>query len=363
MLQKERNSSIELLRILAMLFIICSHLCVHNGLSLSSLPLSVNKILMQCGVLGNLGVDIFVIITGYFVCEKTFSLKRVCSLLTQVWFYSLLASGVSVFAFGVKPTLLEIEKTFFPTVFAEYWFFTAYIVLLLLSPFINLAIKQLDRAAFSRLLAIVLVLWVVIPTVTAKQMYGAELPQLALCYLIGAYFRKFPENRFSQKRARIFLTVASFCLMYAFVLLFSFITPSSELLRIYTASHFLSRNSLFVVGAAVGLFSLFAYKKPFYNKGVNAVASCTFGVYLLHDHMLFRTVLWRRLFSIATLYRSPLFPLYAVGIIALVFVGCVLVEWVRQKTVARPLSLALYTLLTRIGRLFQKRQASPPYNQ
>ena len=61
--KQQRNSSIELLRIVAMLFIVLSHLCVHNGVDVNALPYSFNKIFLQCGILGNIGVNVFVIIT------------------------------------------------------------------------------------------------------------------------------------------------------------------------------------------------------------------------------------------------------------------------------------------------------------
>ena len=354
--KQQRNSSIELLRIAAMLFIVCSHLCFHNGMVVYSLPLTVNKIFAQCALLGNLGVDIFVIITGYFLCDKAFSTKRVSSLLAQVWFYSLLLSGVSIVLFGVQPSLLAVIETVFPTIFAEYWFFTAYIVLLFISPFVNCMIDNLSRPAFLRLVLILVALWVIMPTFTTQNMYGSEIPQFLLFYLIGAYFKRYPDNIFKRKAVRNFTMIASAAILILSVVAINVITMSIEALNKYSvyATYFFSRNSLFVVAVAVGMFSAAAYSTPFFSGKINTVSSCVFGVYLIHDHPLFRTVLWINWFDIKSLYESVLFPIYAILIVLVVFTGGVLVEFVRLKTVAKPMSNAIERLLQLIVMVCKK---------
>ena len=343
--KKERNSSIELLRIVAMLFIILSHLCVHNGISLSQMPPSLNKTLMQWGTLGNLGVDIFVLISGYFLSTLTFKRRRLIELLTEVWLYSAILAALSFFVFDIVPGQKAFLKICMPTVFAEYWFFSAYVVLLLLSPFLNLLIERMSRADFKRLLLILLSLWVLIPTATTQLMYGNEIAQLILFYLIGAYFRKHPDNLFEKKRVRVLCTAVFWVL-----LLFSSVFIDHVAAKLFPSLaghglHFFSRNSLFVVGIAVGMFASAVYRKPFTNRFINTVASCTFGVYLLHDNHLFRQALWTRIFPIKAIYGSPLFPLYAVLIVFTVLSACTVIEWIRQKTVAAPISRAVDRLV------------------
>ena len=340
-IKKQRNSSIELLRIIAMLFIVLSHLCVHNGIAMSEMPISVNKIFVQWGTLGNLGVDIFVIISGYFISTKDFSRKRLIDLLTQVWFYSILLAVVCIFAFHVTVGTKDIIKVVLPTIFAEYWFFTAYIVLLLISPFINILIKNLERASFAKLLFILVGLWVVIPTFTKQSMYGGELAQFVLLYLIGAYFRKYPDNCFSKRKVRSWCTALCWALLLLSVICVDLL--SSKLggaLNAYRG-YFFSRHSLLIVGIAVGMFAIAVYRKPFTSKLINTVSSCVFGVYLIHDNPLVRKIIWTRIFPISQIYDSSLFILYAAGIVITVFLVCAAVEFVRSKTVAMPISNAV----------------------
>ena len=59
-----RNSSVELLRIIAMLFIIASHFSVHSGfdLGLISQGNPFGAIVLRMSVLGYIGIDIFMCI-------------------------------------------------------------------------------------------------------------------------------------------------------------------------------------------------------------------------------------------------------------------------------------------------------------
>jgi surface polysaccharide O-acyltransferase-like enzyme len=87
---KKRNSSIELLRIISILMVIISHYSVHNGVDNSLLPLSVNRILLESFSLGNIGVMLFVMITGYFmsVNKNGLGISKLLTLYLQVLFYS-----------------------------------------------------------------------------------------------------------------------------------------------------------------------------------------------------------------------------------------------------------------------------------
>ena len=131
-----------------MLCIVVSHFCIHGGFDLEPVQFSFNKLLIQWGRLGDLGVDIFIIITGYFLSEKGTKLKQLCNLFTQVWFYSITIFIVFSIFFPEKASFDVLLKTIFPTIFKAYWFFTAYVVLTLISPLLNLFIKNTSKKIY-----------------------------------------------------------------------------------------------------------------------------------------------------------------------------------------------------------------------
>ena len=67
----QRQSNIELLRIFAILIIIAHHLARHSGFSFPGNALTINRLWIQfIWVGGKLGVNIFVLISGWFMSTE-----------------------------------------------------------------------------------------------------------------------------------------------------------------------------------------------------------------------------------------------------------------------------------------------------
>ncbi|WP_346965972.1 acyltransferase family protein [Bifidobacterium angulatum] len=81
---KGRNSSIELLRIIAMFMILAHHFIVHNGYDVLKLPLGPERIFFQLVMAGGgkVGVVIFFSISAWFFLDKEQTIK---SNLKRVW--------------------------------------------------------------------------------------------------------------------------------------------------------------------------------------------------------------------------------------------------------------------------------------
>lgn len=351
--KKERNSSIELLRILAMLFIVLSHAGSYGGFGQPASAVSINSLFLQWSKLGGVGVNIFILISGYFLCEKELKLSSATRLLAQGWFYSLALFLVCRFGFGYQYSLSELLLVFLPNLFYEYWFLTAYLILLLLSPFVNKLLSVISRKQHLQLIFTTVTMWIAIRTFTTSELLGATVPYVFTVYIVGAYFRKYPENWFSRKSHRIIVTAGSFSLLFLSALAISIL--SLKIPALAGKSAFLyAKNSLLTLGCGVGLFSIFLHRKPFYSKWINVISGCTFGVYLLHENPVFRTILWNRLFNNVPYINSPtLIPRILLST-AIIYIFATLIELLRQKTVDRPLSRGVEILFRRLGLLVSK---------
>ena len=324
-----RNSSVELLRILAMFFIVLSHSSVHGNFPIVPSSMFVNNIFLDWCVLGNLGVDLFLIITGYFLCLKENTIKSLRLLHSQVIFYSILGLIVA-FILNIALSVKAIIISLFPVLFKEYWFFTAYIVLLLLSPYVNIFLNTITKKQFQSCLLLMLFLWAILPTFTTCSMYGAELAQFMLLYMLGAYIRKYPQNVMSHFKVRFSITFLSFVLLFLSSVVFRMLGESIPLFLKYS-TYFYGRNSLLTIFCAIGLFTLSIYKKPFYNNRINVFSSCTFGVYLIHENIIVREILWEKWFPNFLHYNSEWLIFYIIGSVLLVFLSCIVVEYIRKR--------------------------------
>ena len=188
----KRNSSIELLRIVAMLMIILGHLSGHgilhmisdDALQIWSGGSTLNKlfcILLLPG--GRVGVGIFFLITGYFMINKSsVSIRKV---LAETVFYSAMLSLVAfIFSFG---SIKDVVRSIVPLSNNSWWFVTSYIILVLCAPAINKFCLSLSRE--NKFLCLIMV-WIF--TYTIPYMYGSYyygLERGLLFYLIGAYIK------------------------------------------------------------------------------------------------------------------------------------------------------------------------------
>ena len=78
-MKKERQSGIELLRIVAMMLIIVHHLIMSTCGSKIDYPFSGGRGILFAGFcgFGKVGVAIFFLITGYFLCGKKSAPKTI----------------------------------------------------------------------------------------------------------------------------------------------------------------------------------------------------------------------------------------------------------------------------------------------
>jgi len=325
---KNRNSSIELLRILLMIMIILSHYSFHGNFTIQELPFSFNKILLYLSVLGNLGVVIFVLISGYFLSTKEFKLTKLFKIIFEITSYSLMIYLIFVILGKVPFSLTYLKKALLPTIYDEYWFATTYVILYLLSPFINKLIGILERKEYKNLLIITTIIWIIIPSVLDETMYTSPVIQLVLLYLIGGYLKKYNDCYFLKK------TKITNILMLTSVL----IIIGKVIINCYRGIvdyTFLQRDSVFIVIIAIGIFTFFL-KKTFYNKTINKISSCIFGIYLFHDNDYIRNFLWRDLLRNAQYQNSKYLIIHLIISVIFVFIIGLFIEMIRKKVLQKP---------------------------
>lgn len=95
--KKERNSNLELYRIIVMLLIVAHHYVVNSGLIqvLENEPLDVPScVMLVFGAWGKTGINCFVLITGYFMCRSRFTWDKLLKLYMQILFYTVIIYGV-----------------------------------------------------------------------------------------------------------------------------------------------------------------------------------------------------------------------------------------------------------------------------
>ena len=293
----KRLSNFEALRILAMFMVLVLHY-LDKGHILTSLTESftVNSYVAYfLESLAIVAVNVYVLITGYFMCESSMKVSRLLQILCQVMWYVLLIPVVLVLLGQVDITgftAYDWLKLLFPVHMKHYWFVTSYVILMLFVPFLNPAIKHMSKVQHLAATALLVVYQVlpksVLPVVFTDDDAGYGPVWLICLYLIAAYIRKYGIPFFSSLKKSLLCYLAGAVCIWGSILVMRqvYFAIDSFGERIDFALHY---NHIFCLFTSVALFYTFVHWKPKENgfsRFIVKAAPYTFGVYLLHEHML-----------------------------------------------------------------------------
>ena len=337
-----RNTSIELLRIISMIMIMFHHFAYHGNFEWNfnevTLPhLWYDFILMG----GKVGVDIFVLISGYFLIENTeklFQPKKLLKFWGQVVFYSIITYLLSVMlrlnAFEIK----QLIKVCLPITYPGWWFASTYFMLYLIHPFLNKLLHGLSKTEYQYLILMMVLCWSIIPTATTQLFESNSLLWFVTLYGIAGYVNLYGGNQKLQSKHYFSLYFMVLIITYTVSTTFLFLGTKKEEWSTH-AIDFFEIERLPILLMAITLFMGFVTLKMNYHKWINMIASATFGVYLIHDSSYIRYYLWTNIFKINQYQDSTFLILYSILVVFILYVSCTMIDLIRKKLVEKPYML------------------------
>ena len=128
-----RDSRIELLRVFAMVAIVIGHFSDQAGLA--TLPIARNG--------ARIAVNVFLLISCWFLVDRQFSFKRVIKTYLEIFIYSIALTVAAMAISGVASVgFRDIMQGLVPFYGRSLWYGSAYISLLLFKPFLDVLLKQ-----------------------------------------------------------------------------------------------------------------------------------------------------------------------------------------------------------------------------
>ncbi len=330
-----RNLGIDLLRAVAMFFVICQHLLGQGELVVHAEGTGKYWLLSFLQILCFCAVNIYGITTGYLLCEKKFRLSRLAKIWLTTVFWSVAVSCVFFLAVPATRTMNEAVSMFLPILRGRYWFFTAYFVVMLLSPVLNVLIRTLSQRQFRLLFAALFLIFGILPVASfgnenVLRIYsGNHFTWMMVLYLLGGYLRRFPIELKSKKALSAFLLLALAHLFYKFLTVKLGFGNWKDL--------FLTNCSPLILGEAVCLFLIFQtdFQKlsptSLAGKLLNFVSPGVYAVYVIHVHpkVFWRTALINLLRPWDSLNGFSVLLLTLAASLA-VFLVCVTLDALRQ---------------------------------
>lgn len=298
-----RDSRIEVLRLVAMFSILVCHFTIHSGWNLQASGGWQGAFANMLVEFAQIGVVIFFLISGYFLVNKPFSWLRLFKTWIQVFLYSVLCfflvtigyvsghfSSVASQYQGHMWIITAIDS-FLPVLTREYWFITAYVIMLLLSPFLNLLMRHARKTEI-RFLIIGLVIASALMLVGLGQTAPFSATTYAItCYLIGAYIRTYRED---CQTIRWYFLLISGILLVAWLVITNYLASLNfTILRVFGWDNIINnRTPEIIFGTLVFAYITSHDEHQWSSPFINYCATGVFGIYLLHESHPGYIVFW-----------------------------------------------------------------------
>lgn len=270
------------------------------------------------------------------MCEEhKLKVSKLLKLIFEVFFYSIV-----IIIFGIcinKMTIIHAIKLFFAIPVGFWQFITLYVMLYILSPYINLMLRNIQIKDLIKLTTILAFTWIVFPSFFY---YGFDISYsitwFIFVYICGACIKKIEKRIQINPKVYLFIGIISICIIALSEVMIRYIGINYLTILQDEVEHFRQYNSIFVMISAISLFLGFKQLNIKNNKIINKIASTSLAVYMLHDDNVFRYYIWRNIFKGVSFQYSKLLIPHAIGSCLIIFIVFAIIDLLRQKFIEKP---------------------------
>lgn len=343
-MQKIKQSNFELMRIISMFFIVLYHV-IYHGQALNNCNGTILLILQLLICITLVHVNSFILLTGYFQYNKKFSLKKFLQTFFIMYFYKvtiyILCGMLNIYEINSVDIFNIINPFFIP-----YRYIACYLIIYLLSPFLNILIKNMSQSTHRKLILILLLCFSIAPffsNQTVGPNDGLTVVQFIIMYFTGAYLGKYPisENihfkNYSKNKTQFIFFIGTIIFLTLNYITYIFGTslnnttsPLLQYIGNLITSNYIRYNFIFVFLQSVCYFLWFSTLN-IQSKIINNIAKITFGIYLIHEHPLIRPKIyyWFNITN-SSLLTSKQLIIQILIVSMIIFIICAIIEAIRQ---------------------------------
>lgn len=333
-MEKQRDSNMELLRIVSIIMILYIHAFgLISGKGYTDFGC---EITILANSICNMGVSCFILISGYYGIR--FQWKKLFRMEIMVVLYSLLMTGLMISFFPDQMTDSALElliKSCIPVTSRKYWFYSCYVCLMFISPFLNRAIERAGKKETGILLLSLLFLFSVLPTFLYFEItldHGKGLINMITLYILGRWIRLYADVEIKRKNGLILF------LVLLGINIFSHHYP----IRVDGISHTLTGDNS-ITNIMMAVLLLYLFKNTRLRSGIiNGIAANIFSVFILNTFVL--GGVHRYVFRDSGKILTNMMPAWISLDVILTFVICVAVEGCRKLILGKPEKLLINVL-------------------
>ena len=295
MKNKERESGVELLRIILIFFVVTMHYFnPQMGGGINVIPPESQWIANLMIAVSCCAVNCFILISGYFmITNNKRSISKPLSLYLQLVVFTILGKTMLCILGSYSMGIKNILTCLIPT----NYFIVLYLVLYIVSPYLNLILMQLSKKAYTTFILLAVFIFSIYPflmdilgefngqTILGTStigMYGSQrgysIVNFLLLYSIGGYIRRFEIDRCLGVQRSMLLSIVSMGVIFLFILAEGGLHLEGE----HVATSYLNPV---VIMSAVSMFCVFK-NLHFYNGIINKLAGSVLTCFLMQGFIL-----------------------------------------------------------------------------
>ena len=310
---KKRMANMEFLRNIAMMMVVMLHY-LSKGHFLAPLTISFaknNYVAWLMEAFAIVAVNVYMLISGYFLVESQVRFKRILNLIAQVLFYSILIpfiliilsavssdirlffvkSGITVLSLS-DVSFYQLIQYIFPVQMEHYWFITAYVTMYLMAPVLAKGAKALSQKELRNvvlgLLAFEALFKSILPVKLQMDKLGYDAIWFITVFLLAAYVRLYGIPFFKSAIRSFLCYLLSVALIYGLTMGVRMVYFETGRFAdfIQNAYHY---NHVLNIFGALSLFYTFYHIKldeqENFGKICVLLGPYSLGVYLLHEQV------------------------------------------------------------------------------
>lgn len=304
------------MRIVSITIILMMHIyaLVHHG---NGSLIAFNRwVGIVVNAIGNCGVSLFILISGYFGVQ--FKTSKFINLILLTIVYSLIVNLIND---GVSKKAILESLLVVPAY--KNWFIACYMGLLAFSPFINRLCEKMSSNLFIKFIVVGLIVLSILPIFTGSTVNNAILNNGGKCftyfiylYMVGRFLARVDFERLKSRQ-----------LILVFVTSTLTIIIIDQLIRLFLhhIGVFTRDCSPFILISSICMF-IIVCKTRFHSPLVNHIAKSVFPIYLLHPVYYAINRHWIHLHEFSDKYT---FTLVYLAFVTLLVIAIVIVDQIR----------------------------------
>lgn len=338
--KKEKNSRIELLKIISMVLIVFYHTTdITNELFGSNLNF-INRIIhVSLSIWGALGVHLFVLISSWYLCDQKFRFKKVLDIIFQYISYILIFDIASAIIrnqgllFGITKFGCDLLGRFDSS--SGYWFVTAYVLMYLLSPLLN---KVSEYKNFKQVLVVISFIPIYCNFAGKGQAISSTVLFVYL-YLLTTYIKR---NSIKFKYSPVATVVIVVVLIALNFFEDKIVANDFVKYEIFKTIGNKGSGSFMIIILSYAIFLKAIYKESYSNKIIDYIGSFSLGVYCFHNNVTFNIVdyVFEKCHSLNILTNQNFYYSYILITLSIIFEGIVF-EIIRRNVLQKPFNFLI----------------------